>query len=297
MFKSRVEPLPYVLSTDNLNGSYKNIVAFIISLFTFLKINNMCFLSGSIIFEDNNNKLFNLLTYGLLNNINNNCNTSHPPLAKSHITFTHKEIYKKIGVSSSEDCFKLSINGQILRSFISKCADNKCLKMQLRLNKNINYLCDITTYDILKDTNNKSPKQVILFYRFKYNTINYLFFKLESHDMNSMSHSLNYLNKKRYDTYDKRREDNTSLLLYFNNYLYEKDNLFYDNLLSNLYNNDNDIINKIQFKINLFNKNLRTGKELFIFEELKELLLDEYLYNFINIINEFIEKPNPIRII
>ena len=53
----------------------------------------MCFLSGSIIFEDNNSKLFNFLTYGLLDENEIGCDKK-VERTNAHISFTHNEVYK-----------------------------------------------------------------------------------------------------------------------------------------------------------------------------------------------------------
>jgi len=71
---SRVQPILSRISEEKfLEKNDINVVAFIISFFSFLKDFNMCFLSGSTIFEDNNNKLYNLLTYGLIGRTDEIC--------------------------------------------------------------------------------------------------------------------------------------------------------------------------------------------------------------------------------
>jgi hypothetical protein len=78
-----------------------NVVFFVKSLFTFLKKYEMCFLSGTIIFRDNNNKLFNFLIFDNINN--NNCN-GKVKATSAHYTLTHKDVYEKDNVKSVETC-------------------------------------------------------------------------------------------------------------------------------------------------------------------------------------------------
>jgi len=65
--------------------------------------------------------------------------------------------------------------------------------MKYVLNNKINYLCDQET--MVKDinTNNKSTKRVILYYRFKISNETYLFFKLEEYSMESSKHALTFI--------------------------------------------------------------------------------------------------------
>ena len=78
-----------------------NVILFVKYLFTFLKKNNMCFLSGTIIFQDNNNELFNFLTFN--DTANNSCN-GKVKSTNAHITTTHKKVYDKDKVESAEKC-------------------------------------------------------------------------------------------------------------------------------------------------------------------------------------------------
>ena len=93
---------------------------------------------------------------------------------------------------------------------------------------------------------------------------NIYFFKLEEHDMNNIHHLIKLLDLKRNDLYDKRRENEK-----YNDDLLKKDTEFYDNILIFFHFNRDDILKNI----NIYNDNLRTGCELFIFEELKEFFL------------------------
>jgi hypothetical protein len=280
----RVQPIPLRIEEERfLKKNDINIVAFIIGLFSFLKNFDMCFLSGSFIFEDNNNKLFNLLTYGYINNTDEICEKDKA-LAKPHITITHNEVYKKEGVTSAESCFSLSRTSSLFESLThKKCEDNKCFKMELIFYNKLQYLCDVFSSS-LSETN-ISHKQVILYYRFRYNGRIYLFVKLEENPMNSLGHLKKFMDKKRTDTYDKRRENENSPP--YEDVLKDKDDKFYKLLLDKTQNKE-----PIFERIDEYNRLLRTGRELFIFEELKELLFGKLLSINLRKLQIIIDNPS-----
>ena len=249
-----------------LQDDDKEIVLFVKKLFTFLKKNNMCFLSGTIIFEDNNNKLFNFLTYNSLTENSIEC-SNKVKRTNGHISITHNNVYDKQGVTSAEKCAEKFLNNQkkILHLYPT-CNNNKCFKMEFIFKDVIDYLCDQETLVKDLDKNNISNKRVILYYRFNYNNKDYLFFKLEEYNMNSVEHLKKFADLKRNDTYDKRRENETN----YDIELSSNDKIFYDKILKYYFNNSRiDILKNIE----IYNTKLRTGRELFIFEELKEYLL------------------------
>lgn len=226
---------------------------FIKYLYTFLKNYNMCFLSGTFIFEDFNNRLYNFLTYGDDNNINKTCQQN--PLSKHHWTFTHNKVFSKNGVKSNNDCFSSIV-----------CKKNDCLKLELVFDEALNYLCDINNNN--KIISNKSSKEVILYYSFEYNNKQYLFVKLENHNMNSPQHLMDFINQKRYDKYDNRRENRSGY-----DFIVKDTNFYTDINIKLLLNIDYKNI------INEYNKNLRTGNEFFVIHELKEYLMNNYVNN------------------
>lgn len=260
------------MSSISLRGKKKNnILAFVIGLFRFLKRNNMCFLSGSIIFEDDNNRLFNLLTYGQLYNMDDECRKDEA-LVSSRITMTHKKVFEKPNVKivkSDEKCFKLN---PVQRSFktINQCKDGKCFKLEFKFDKPIEYLCGDDGNEA-----NMSSKRIIIYYRFEHNNKKYLFFKLEGNPVNSMAHIHKYMFQTRKDTYDKRRENDND----YDEKLERKDLRFYLSLFINELK-DLPQSNKTEIYLDIkhnYNPSLRTGKELFIFEELKEFLLNKLI--------------------
>jgi hypothetical protein len=301
MFEKTVKILPQIPSRYKSNpridfNEHKiNVLSFIRILFIFLKRYDMCFLSGTIIFEDDNSKLFNLLTYGLIKD-GEFCDKDKA-ISNQHLTLTHMDIYKNPNVKSYRDdkCFKLNMKQKIFKTTtINKCNDNKCFKMELELNYNLNFLCDIEdTFNIGSKSYNDlniSPKQVILYYRYIYQGKKYLFFKLEQFPMEKIGHILQFLNQKRKDTYMKRRENETTPE-YIKDFKI-KDEEFYKKLFPT------DIEQQLE-KLKFYNDNLRTGRELFIIEEIKNMLLDNDRQNtFFNIsrrIISYILISNPSK--
>ncbi len=258
-----------------------NITLFIKKLFIFLKSYEMCFLSGTIVFEDSDNRLFNILTYNkdtTENIIDDNV------LPGIHWTATHLDVYDKQNVLPDN-----TINS----GSIKQVYGNKKLKLELIFNEPIDYLCDLETDDKDKKEDNISQKRVLLYYRFIHENKKYIFFKLEEYNMNSINHLLNLLDKNRNDTYNKRRENEdkyvtekqTNCVKIDNNLcpnpnidnnnsctLNNLDKIFYNKLICN------KIIEKIDDN-NFYDTNLRTGRELFITNELKTYLLNEYYKN------------------
>jgi hypothetical protein len=246
-----------------------NVVLFVKNLFTFLKKYKMCFLSGTIIFQDNNNELFNFLTF---NNIkNDNCN-GKVEATSGHYTLTHKEVYKNNKVESAETCvekFLDPLNKKLEEFSCNNKTPHSCFKMEYVLNNKIHFLCDQETMGNKINPKNSSTKRVILYYRFKIVDKTYLFFKLEAYSMLKSGHIVEFINKKRFDTYLKRRENENNYI----NELYEIDMDFYDKSVEFLNKADEENTKRIKYDIIYYNENLRTGRELFIYEDLKKFLL------------------------
>ena len=276
----------------------------------------MCFITGTIIFEDNNNVLYNFLTHGIISN-NLGCIdiSKYPQLSISHVTGTHMKIFNKTNIKSNDTCFDFTNSNLI-------CSDKKCFKLELIFNNPLEYICDKETFLNMRDEKNKSEKGVLLYYKFINNSNGnkYIFFKLEQHDMNSISHAFNFLYQQRNDTYNNRREneglDDYNEILnnkgggFFDFFTFTgndkpepkpepkhvskyatktNDVEFYNKLDTIIRNNQssfqlNQIIPQIAInkasileKVSYYNENIRTGAELFIMEELKNYLLKDYI--------------------
>jgi hypothetical protein len=259
-----------LINEKSLEEKEANIIYFINKLYIILKYYHLCHLSGTIIFEDNNSQLYNLLTYGINDrNMGKKCYKGYN-ISTPHWTITHKKIYDKENIESAEDCIKLSSKTNLSKKILTnneKCKKNKCFKLEFIFNKSLDYLCDINTNASKKKDINKSSKGVLLYYRFKYENIIYLFFKLEGHPMISLSHVASLISKKRNDEYLKRREDE-NIEKYIE--LINLDIDFYNQISKLLRLPYSDIKNKLD----LYDINLRTGKELFIIEELKDFIIN-----------------------
>jgi len=226
------------------------------NIYNTLKKYNVCYLSGAIIFEDFNNNLFNLLTHDEISNedclIKSNPSKFKKP--KTHFTYTHKDVLENTEVKTDE-CLSF----------------NKTNKLEIHFD-DINYLCDLNTKDELKDKKNKVTKRILLYYRFKHNNKSYLFFKLENHGMNDPKHILSFiasvLNIKETTSYDVRNE----YAKYKPNYINTsktKDIEFYKKFSSD---------NNLTFNSNIidyYDNKLRTGNELFIPEDIKNILIKQ----------------------
>jgi hypothetical protein len=166
----------------------------------------------TLIFEDNNNLLYNFLTHGIISNYPGCIDSSkYPQLSTSHVTgtrmdifdvrCTHMKIFNKKNIKSNETCFDFTNSNLI-------CSDKKCFKLELILNNPLEYICDIKTPTNERNPQNHSEKEVVLYYKFNDNNNNkYIFFKLEKHTMNSISHLFDFFNQTRNDTYVNRREN------------------------------------------------------------------------------------------
>jgi len=230
-------------------------------IFNILKKYDVCFIYGSIIFQDNNNILFNLLTYYILSTnecLPNIANTITKP--KKHYTITHKEIFKNNNVLP-DDCLKF----------------NKINKLELELD-DIDYLCDNNTPENFKQKKDKVTKRILLYYKFKYHNNTYLFFKLESYGMNHILHTVDYgktligieelTSYKTQDEYKKYREKYNNLKI--------KDFNFYNQFCQD---------NKLNFNkklVEYYDFFIRTGNELFIPENIKNKLVSLFFNDIIS---------------
>jgi hypothetical protein len=198
-------------------------------IFRFLEFNNMCFSSGTFVFQNDLNIMFNLLTFGKLRIDSNsyNCDNFDKPENTTKIlndvritgTITHKNVYeigRELVTTTPNKCMPK-------KSYLGTTEDRKYTKFEKVFTPPISNLCGFC-----KDNGDETsePKGVALYYPFTAKTNTYpgsemferickfLFVKLEHasfHDA-PMEHSLDYVNKKVgikkiYDNVDTRRED------------------------------------------------------------------------------------------
>lgn len=151
------------------------------------------------------------------------------------------------------------------------------------------YLCDKkcrkkNNYSSCKNRRKiRDTKRIILFYHFKYNKYQYTFIKLEKHFSLSLKHGKEafkrYKLKKDKNTFYKlsRRED---CFKNKNCSLKKTDNTPYNSLneyhILNYIKNNPNKKTKIEKSVNFYSKNLRTGDEMFIPEEITMYILEQF---------------------
>lgn len=204
------------------------IINFIELLYDKLRNNNICFLSGSFVFEDPNMKLFYTLC-GFDKSKKTTLNlTRAGPFTKTHSVFFRNKNFKQLRSISNNVYLDDSFNSKV--NTIKVVRKQFDLQYQRNIDKKLKYLCDTCCNSINKNNtncdeeyceNNKEEKGAILFYPFRtvdqedINNIRvktYLFLKLEGFEALSLMHSVAAL--KRYilkiekkQSHDVRRED------------------------------------------------------------------------------------------
>lgn len=227
-----------ILKRQEIKEKKERVSKFFVKLFNNFKINDNCFKSGTLVFEDNNNKLYNLLTFGIISE-EKNCKLGDPISQQNYFIYKYKDVFKNKEVKSNDKCFEEGFIGSL--EYIRGCRNKMCLTLELTFNQGVNNLCD----DELKEEILRS----CVYYTFKYNDKQYVFLKL-----------LKKIETKYLEIYD-RNEVPTK-----NEYpSKQKDNNYYEKLNENLNNKES---------INNYNKNLRTGDEMFITEELKNYCMN-----------------------
>lgn len=245
---------------EDFNYSDKDIkkwkTIFIQNIFNILKKYDVCFIYGAIIFQDNNNLLFNLLTYYKLSIIECLLDIGRDDIKKPviHYTYTHKDIFNLPHVKPDK-CLQL----------------NTINKLELNID-NLSYICDKNTPKDKRNKKDKVTKRILLYYKFKYNNETYLFFKLEPYGMNHILHTVELLKTLigtiKPTSYNIRDEYKNTEVNYTN--FYEKDMNFYKK-----FSEDNGLkFNKnIIEKYNMF---LRTGNEIYIPEDIKNKIITSF---------------------
>ena len=227
-----------ILKRQEIKEKKERVSKFFVKLFNNFKENDNCFKTGTIVFEDNNNKLYNLLTFGIISE-EKNCKLGDPISQQNYFIYKYKDVFKNKEVKSNDKCFEEGFIGSL--EYIRGCRNKMCLTLELTFNQGVNNLCD----DELKEEILRS----CVYYTFKYNDKQYVFLKL-----------LKKIETKYLEIYD-RNEVPTK-----NKYPSEqKDNNYYQKLNENLNNIKN---------IKYYNDKLRTGDEMFITEELKNYCMN-----------------------
>jgi len=249
-------------------------------LYNILINNRNCFLEGAFVFSDNDGKLLEALT--------TNCGINNWRFSlKDNIThnvFINENEFKKVHRQSVLDTkFLKSMKvfypeAHLFRYFMYE----NPIKDNNENEKTLDYLCDPGCSDEKKECENKKyPKRVILFYPFKVKSIEsgkqieqqYLYLKLEASRSVSVEHAIEaaeaYTNPKIKDEsgYPRRRERLIKGQTDKDRYDYElqeNDKKFYESLNIELSSDD---------EIRFYNENVRAHNELFIPQEITDILL------------------------
>jgi hypothetical protein len=237
---------------------------FIEKLFALLSDAGLCFLSGSIIIDDDKHQIFKSLYQGKGTSVCENIYKKERPLG-THLNFLDKNLFNS-----------RMRYGYELKTLIPRRQYEKVLSPRL------NYICD--SYCKYNETeecmSNKASKGVLLFYPFEVENkkelenIPYIFLKLEGYVHDDKKHfkgaiSRYILKKEKKDKYSKRREDDVIdenifsndeelLIKYIKNYYR---NILDKNLLK-------DFIEIIRQKIKFYNSVVRSSNELYIPSEI-----------------------------
>jgi hypothetical protein len=143
---------------------------------------SLCFFVGTLVLQDNDDSLYNLLRYGEDTNNQSN-NSSYIDLNQRHLTSDYMEVFKRNTRVKMEFYNSNQDHEQVL------CNKNQCLKFELVFNKPLENLCERhkanKTHNLKPpyyvheiEEMYKQPKESILFYKFVYNNNKYIFLKL-----------------------------------------------------------------------------------------------------------------------
>jgi hypothetical protein len=252
-------------------------------LYSILVRNKNCFLEGAFVFSDNDGKLLETLT--------SNCGINNWRFSIkdtiTHNVFINENEFKKLqgpyrqSVLDTKFLRNMKVfypEAHLFRYFMYE----NSIKDKDENEKTLDYLCDPGCSDEKKECENKKfPKRVILFYPFKVRSIEsghetehqYLYLKLEASKSVSFQHALEsveaYTNPKIKDdnSYPRRRErliQGQSNKDRYSEELREKDKIFYESLNIELSSDD---------EIRFYNENVRAHNELFIPQEITDILL------------------------
>jgi hypothetical protein len=281
---------------DDIIYKKKKIAQFFKDLFNMLAKKNNCFLTGSFVFEDNNDRLYNFLTFGNSDDGNiGKCDKIGKQIAQQHWSLKYMEVFKRNSrVISPDLCFE---DGKL--ASYAGCKNNNCLRLELTFDEDLDYLCGEVNNEIFKET-----KKTCIYYQFWYDNRRYVFLKLlpvpfnskEQH-LGSLSSGIGYVkgimgtrltqfeNDKKSQEQKKIDEatrnqtfpprDEVDAKYEYKNH----DEIFYEELgtlkhkldeKGNPDLNDNSYLDSIKY----YNAHLRTGNEMFITEAFKDFYVN-----------------------
>ena len=251
----------------NCNGTSR----FINSIYDFLADENICFLSGSIVIDDDLGKLFNSLYKGNQSFLHSyKCeNTSESRTVGSIVGGTHAAFI-------NDKRFKAARNSKPTDFSLKSFGNTQYEKI---LDPKLTHICKKACAVKKCDKTEEFPKGVVLFYPFEIHSEDlsikhrFLFMKLEEFTYNDIAHmgkawDRYILKREKGDRYPKKREDPGKGKI--NNDLVEKDKWAMVEFVR-IYKNE-ELALKVHEKINFYNENVRVGNETYIPSEIILLL-------------------------
>jgi hypothetical protein len=243
-------------SKSNKNQIKSILIDFIYKLYDYILKRNSCFLSGTFIIEYTNNQCFeNFIEYLKIY-------SKSRPFSKTHRFFIDNSIFGKNRQCNLDDNYTNDLTCNVIDNITSDGIQYEILL------PNITFLCDpdcrINRYLTKCTSDKKEIKRVLLFYTFSYMNKKYIFFKLEAEQAISIGHAKSALDryilkKKTKSPYIGRREDSYKDINKdaptLSNYMKQTKEIY-----DNDYKNFNEFLDDLKF----YNKNIRTGRELFI---------------------------------
>tara|TARA_B100000925_G_scaffold192921_1_gene145971 strand:- start:5230 stop:6183 length:954 start_codon:yes stop_codon:yes gene_type:complete len=252
-----------------------------------------CFLRGTFVFEDNNSEVFKMLEKA-------GCNKTQSFWKTTHSEVRHKDaVDASLRLKGRPKGVKVEEKWKFDKD--SKNALKKFFQYEHKIDPAIVYLCDKlcrtaekNNTDICKEKARIDPKEVLFMYHFmtksKYGKPRkYTLLKLEGHFSISAGHTLAAVKryglgkegKTAYKT--TRREDcfKKNSCLFKDSQICDDDgctvyNAGFDYHVYNFINNNKDKKNSIVDSIKFYYKHLRTGDELFIPQEITNILLKDF---------------------
>ena len=243
---------------------------FVEKLYDFLTEINLCFLSGTLVFDNKKQQLYNSLMKG--HRLFKRCdNVKQRTKAGSHRSFITQKDFSKARLKAGARSDEYKIRDPVSAKQYDKT-----------INPPLTYLCDKRCRSDETDCipGNKEPKGIALFYPFtvvnQAESIDYLFMKLEqyatslAHPIDATKHLGHYFARKvghkKKMTHPERREDDPIDLENAHN---DKEALLAYYIRNGA---TGEQAGSLFQKIDFFNRNVRVGNEVYIPSEILEIV-------------------------
>ena len=232
----------------------------------FLSLYDVCFVGGAFVFEDPDARLYNLLTYNVLN------------AGESYLCGQRTFRSDKVSIKQSKT------HGIFLKTFrkapcmpevitnMLGCSDSRCRKFERLID--LDNICGYCTG--IKDR--RQHKGVILYYPFLFTfgrsgsyKKRYLYVKLESHPMMSLRHAEEAVKTYGFKSKTPERRESDP----YTQQLQEKDIRFYTEMENNY--GIGRSTRRAHIPLNSYDNSIRQGAEFFVSSELLDMFLTDFL--------------------